>query len=82
MTCQSWRSKKIALLIAHLLSKMGFEMYQGGIFFGPPTLKGHNFVAPRAMVMNSSSIESPKPYLFGNCLKKSITALLRYVILA
>ena len=34
------------------------------------------------MMMHSSSFESPKPYLFGYYLKNSITALLRYVILA
>ena len=33
-------------------------------------------------MMHSSSFESPKPYLFGYYLKNSITALLRYVILA
>jgi len=33
-------------------------------------------------MMNSSSFESPKPYLFGYYLKYSITTLLRYVILA
>ena len=32
--------------------------------------------------MNSSSFESPKPYLFGYYLENSITAILRYVILA
>ena len=34
------------------------------------------------MMMHSSSFESPKPYLFGNYLKNSTTALLSYVILA
>ena len=34
------------------------------------------------MMMHSSSFESLKPYLFGYYLKNSITALLRYVILA
>ena len=34
------------------------------------------------MMMHSSSFESPKPYLFGDYLNNSITALLRYVILA
>ena len=38
--------QKIALLTSCLLSKMGFEMYQGGIFFGLPTLKGHSFAVP------------------------------------
>ena len=33
-------------------------------------------------MMYISSFESPKPYLFGHYLKNSITALLRYVILA
>ena len=33
------------------------------------------------MIMQSSSFESPKPYLFGYYIKNSITALLRYVIL-
>jgi len=34
------------------------------------------------MMMHSSSFENPKPYVFGHYLKNSITALLRYVILA
>ena len=29
----------------------------------PPTLTGHSFAAPWAMIMKSCSIESPKPYL-------------------
>ena len=32
--------------------------------------------------MNSSTFENLKPYLFGNYSKNSITALLRYVIMA
>ena len=32
-------------------------------------------------MMNSSTFENLKPYLFGNYLKNSITALLRYVIM-
>ena len=46
MTCQSWRSKKIALLAYHLLSKMEFELIRGQIFFGLPILKGHSLAAP------------------------------------
>ena len=34
------------------------------------------------MMMNSSSFESPKPYLFAHHLKNRIPAFLRYVILA
>ena len=70
------------MLVTILFSKKGFEWVQGQIFFGPPTLTGHSFAAPLAKMMNSSSFESPKPYLFGYYLKNSITALLRYVILA
>ena len=33
-------------------------------------------------MMKSSSFESPKPYLFAHNLKNSISALLRYVIMA
>ena len=51
-------------------------------FFGPPTLKGHSFAAPWAMMMNSCSFESPKLYLFALDLKHNIAALLRYTILA
>ena len=40
VTCQSWSSKKIVMRCALLFSKKGFE-------FGPPTLKGHNFAAPK-----------------------------------
>ena len=34
------------------------------IFFGPSTLTGHTFADPWAMIINSSSLESPKPYIY------------------
>ena len=37
---------------------------------------------PLAIVIYSSSNESPKPYLFAQNLKNSIPALLRYLVLA
>ena len=52
------------------------------IILRPPTLTGHSFEASWAMMMKSSSFESPKPYLFAQYLKNSIQALLRYVIIA
>ena len=52
---------------------MGFEMYQGGIFFELATL---------TLIMNSGSFESPKSYLFALNLKNSVAVLLMYVILA
>ena len=82
VTCQSWRSEKIALLTSRLLSKMEFESVQGRIFFGLPTLKGQSFEAPWPMMMNSGLFESPKSYLFALSLKISLAALLRYNILA
>ena len=48
----------------------------------PQTLTGHSFATSLAMIMNSSSFESPKPYLFALKLNKQIAVLLRYVILA
>ena len=39
------------------------------IFFRPQRLTGHSFVAPWAIMMNSSSFESPKSYLFGHYLR-------------
>ena len=50
--------------------------------FKLPILTGHSFAAPWPMIMHSSSFQSPKPYPFGHYLKNSISALLRYVILA
>ena len=50
-------------------------------FNQPPTLTGHSFAAPLAMMMNSSSFESPKPYLFALNLKDSIAAILRHFLL-
>ena len=46
------------------------------------TLTGHSFVALSPMIMNSSSFESLKPYLFLLNLENSVPALLKYVILA
>ena len=82
VTCQIWRSEKIALLVPRSLSKMGFGMVLGRIFFGLWSLKGHSFAAPWPMMMHSNSLESPKPYLFDHYLKNSITSLWRYVIFA
>ena len=48
-------------------------------FFKPPNLEGYSFAATWAMVMKSSSFESPKPYLFALNLKNSIAALLKSV---
>ena len=51
-------------------------------FFRLPTLTGHSFWALWAMMMNSSSFESLKSYLFEHYLKNSSLVLLRYVILS
>ena len=48
-------------------------------FSFPPTLTGHSFAALWAMMMKSSSYESPKPYLLTLNLKNSISALLTSV---
>ena len=50
------------------------------IFLRPPTLTGHSYEIPWNMMIKSSSFESPKPYLFALNFKKSIAALLTYVI--
>ena len=78
---QSWRSEKIALLVALLLSKKGFQWVRVQIFFGPPTLTSHSFAAPWPTIMNSISFESPKPYMYALNLKQSIVPHLRCVIL-
>ena len=78
MTCQSWKSKKNPGLDPRPHSNRP----SGGIFFRLPTLTGHSFGALWAMMMNSSSFESPKSYLFGHYLKNSSLVLLRYVILS
>ena len=41
------------------------------ILFRSPTLKGHSFSAPWAMMINSSSFESTKPYLLWHYSKTS-----------
>ena len=46
----------------------------------PPTLTAHSFAAPLAMMMESSSFESPKPCLLTLYLKNSIGALLTSVM--
>ena len=48
-------------------------------FLQPPTLTGHSFKAPWAMMMKSSSFESPKLYLLTLNLKNIISALLTSV---
>jgi len=62
----------------HLLKK-GFKWVRGQIFFGPPTLTGYSFAAPRAMMTKSDSFESPKPHLLALNLKNSIVILLKFV---
>ena len=49
--------------------------------FFPETqaLTGHNFAASKAIVICSSSFESPKPYLLTLYIKNSIAALLKSV---
>ena len=78
MTCQSWRSKKNWGLNPEPHS----NRLSGGIFFRLPTLTGRSFGALWAMMMNRSSCESPKLYLFGNYLKNINIVLLRYVTLS
>ena len=79
MTCQSWRSEKIPFILALLLSKKEFDFAHAKTVFRPPTLSGHSFAA---MMLYSSSFESPKSHLFALNLKNSIASFLSYVILA
>ena len=74
----SWKSKKNLgyRVLTDLLSKKGFNSVWERIFFRPPTLTGHSFAAPWAMMMKSSSFESPKLYLLTHNSKNSIAALL------
>ena len=55
------------------------SVYQGN-FFRPPTLTSHSFAANWAMMMKSSSFESPKSYLYSNKLKNGKAALIKYII--
>ena len=48
-------------------------------FFRPPSLTGHSFAAPWAMMIKSDLYESPKPYLFAHNLENSIVPLLTSV---
>ena len=59
-----------------LLSDRGFRNAHTRIFIRPPTLTGHSFAALGAMMMKSSSFESPKRYLLILNSKNSIAALL------
>ena len=77
MTCQSWRSEKNVLLAFRLLSKTRFELLQGRIVFGLPTMTGHIFSTPRAIMMYSNSFETLKPYIFSVCSIKGVVALSR-----
>ena len=61
VTCQSGKFEKNSAARA-IRVWPGFE---SPIFFGSPTLKSHSFGALWAMMMNSSSFEIPKSYLFG-----------------
>ena len=74
--------QKIALLIACLVSKKGFEWDRGWIFFGPPTLTCHNFAASWAMIIILvAHLKALRhTYLHANNLINSKAALLRYVI--
>ena len=75
MTCQSWKSEKNSAARATRVWS-GVESW---IFFTSPTLIGHNFAAPWAMMMKSGSFESPKSYLLALNLKNSIVPLLTSV---
>ena len=48
-------------------------------FYQTQTLTGHSFAAPCAILMKSSTFESPKSYLFALDLKDSIAALSTFV---
>ena len=78
VTCQSWRSEKNLRLNPWPHSNGP----SSGILFRLSTFTGHSFGALWAIMMNSSSFESPKSYLFGHYLKNSSLVLLRYVILS
>ena len=80
MTCQSWRSERIALLASCLLSKIGFESVWGRIFFWTSNFERSHFCSPLPMIMKRGSFGSPKSYLF--LLKNYIAALFRCIILA
>ena len=57
-------------------------MVREAIFFYPLALIGSSFALSLAMLMNSSSVESTKLYIFALNLKNSIEVLLRYLMLA
>ena len=59
-----------------LLSEQGFGYAHARIFIQPPTLTGHSFAALGAMMMKSSSFESPKLYLLTLNSKNSKAELL------
>ena len=59
-----------------LLSDQGLRNAHTRIFIQPPTLTGHSFAALGAMMMKSSSFESPKLYLLTLNSKNSIAELL------
>ena len=75
MTCQSWQSEKNS---AAQPTRVWPEV-ESRIFFGSPTLTGHSFAAPWAMMIKSGSFESPKPYLLVHNLKNSRMPLLTSV---
>ena len=75
VTCQSWKSEKSFAMWVTLMWS-GLESW---IFFRSPTLIGHNFAAPWAMMMKSGSFESPKSYLLALYLKNCIVPLLTSV---
>ena len=68
--------KEIPRPSRNLLSDQGFGNAHTRILIQPPTLTGHNFAALGAMMMKSSSFESPKLYLLTLNSKNSIAALL------
>ena len=87
--CQNWKSKKIALHDACLFSGGSISLEQEFFshlvlrevklrYFYSISLTGHSFEALWAMIMNSTSFESQKSYLFALNWKNSIASLLRY----
>ena len=79
VTWQSWRFEKNCLAeqshINSLSKKQGCDSL-GRILFGPPTFSGNSLAASWAVIMHSSSNESPKQCSFALFLIKSVAAFL------
>ena len=76
--CLSWITLVCSKISSNSCTHITEDHYNRQVhsaFFRLPNLTGHKFVAPWAMIVNSISFYSPRPYLFVLNLKKQHSSI-------